>query len=82
MRPGWSDAERRSQIPALYRLDLRIAQGYFLAQQFQLRDQDLVFATNADGTEYLKVLQMIGAGFGIVSSVGGVASNASTLKIK
>lgn len=82
MRPGWLDTGHRASIPTLYRLDLRVAQGYFLAQQFQLRDQDLVFAANASGTEYLKVLQIIGAGFGIVSSVGGAASSASTLKVK
>jgi polysaccharide export outer membrane protein len=80
MRPGWTDPSRRSQIPTLYKLDLRVAQGYFLAQQFQLRDHDLLFAANADGTEYLKVLQLIGAAFGITNTVSTTAGAYHAIK--
>jgi len=80
MRPGWSDPARRPRIPTLYRLDLRVAQGYFLAQQFQLRDHDLLFAANATGTEYLKVLQLVGAAFGIGSGTANVAIAAGNVK--
>jgi polysaccharide biosynthesis/export protein len=78
--PGWSDASRRSQIPTLYKLDMRVAQGYFLAQQFQLRDKDLVFAANADGTQYLKVLTEIGAASGTVTGAAALAISANNIK--
>ena len=80
MRAGWIDPARRAQIPALYRLDLRIAQGYFLAQRFQLRDHDILFAANADGTQYLKQMQLVGAAFGIASGLASSAAAAKSIK--
>jgi len=80
MRPGWTDPSQHSLIPTLYRLDMRVAQGYFLAQQFQLRDHDLVFAANATGTEYMKSLQLVGAAFGIGTGAAGVALAAGNVK--
>jgi hypothetical protein len=80
LRPGWIDPARRSLVPTLYRLDMRVAQGYFIAQQFQLRDHDLVFAANATSTEYQKVLQVIGSAFGIGTGAAAVGIAAGNTK--
>jgi polysaccharide export outer membrane protein len=46
-------------IPVLYQVNMRDADGYFLAQSFQVRDKDVVLITNAGGAQLLKVLQVI-----------------------
>ena len=80
MRAGWIDRSRREQVSTLYRLDLRNAQGYFLAEQFQLRDHDLLFAANADGTQYLKTLQLVGSFFGATASAATTAAAIKAVK--
>lgn len=45
--------------PVIYRIDLTQADGYFFAQQIQLRDKDVVLITNADSVQFLKIMQVI-----------------------
>ena len=47
--------------PVIYRIDLTQADGYFFAQQVQLRDKDVVLITNADSVQFLKIMQVIRA---------------------
>ena len=79
LRPEWSAPTSHSPVPTLYKLDMTKAQGFFLAQQFQLRDKDLVFAANAEGAQTLKVLQQIGALSGTVTGAAALAVSASTV---
>ena len=45
--------------PVIYRIDLTQADGYFFAQQIQLRDKDVVLVTNADSVQFLKIMQVV-----------------------
>lgn len=75
LRPGWSDPQGRRTIPVIYRLDLRVAGGFFLAQSFQMRNQDLIFVANADATQLLKMLQLVGTVTGAVYSTSVAAAS-------
>jgi polysaccharide biosynthesis/export protein len=45
--------------PVVYRLDLRAAKSYFLAQRFPLRDKDIVYVANADFNELQKFFTLL-----------------------
>jgi polysaccharide export outer membrane protein len=53
-------------IPILYHVDMRDAQGYFIAQAVEMRDKDVVLITNAGTTQLRKILA-------IVKGVSGIA---------
>lgn len=46
-------------VPILYRIGLRDAEGYFLAQAIQMRDKDVVLITNAEATQLQKLLSVV-----------------------
>jgi polysaccharide export outer membrane protein len=46
-------------VPILYRLGMRDAEGYFLAQAVQLRDKDVILVTNSETTQLLKLLAVV-----------------------
>ncbi len=43
-------------VPILYRVKLRDAEGYFVAQAIEMRDKDVVLITNAPATQLQKAL--------------------------
>jgi polysaccharide export outer membrane protein len=45
--------------PVVYRLDLRDAKSYFLAQRFPIRDKDIVYVANADMNELQKFFTLL-----------------------
>ncbi len=45
--------------PIVYRLDLRAAKSYFLAQRFPLEDKDIVYVANADLNELQKFFTLL-----------------------
>ena len=45
--------------PLVYRLDLRDAKSYFLAQRFPIRDKDIVYVANADLNELQKFFTLL-----------------------
>jgi polysaccharide export outer membrane protein len=45
--------------PVIYRLDLRNAKSYFLAQQFPIADKDIVYVANADLNEIQKFFTLL-----------------------
>ena len=45
--------------PVVYRLDLRAAKSYFLAQRFPIRDKDIVYVANADFNELQKFFSLL-----------------------
>lgn len=58
-------------VPVVYRLDLNDPVNYIVAQQFSIRDKDLIYVSNAPGAEFGKFLSMINQGLqtiGIVNS--------------
>jgi polysaccharide export outer membrane protein len=56
--------------PVLYHLNLRQVEGYFLADRFPIKDNDLIYVANASMTELQKFFMMIGSITGPV--IGGV----------
>ena len=46
-------------VGILYRVDLRKAQGYFLAQDIDMQDKDVILVANAEGTQLVKLLTII-----------------------
>lgn len=48
-----------SQIPVVYRLDLKDPHSLFWLQRIQMRDKDIVYVANAPATELQKFLQFV-----------------------
>jgi polysaccharide export outer membrane protein len=46
-------------VPVMYRIDLKQAEGYFLAQQLSMRDKDIVVITTAEATQIQKFLTVL-----------------------
>jgi polysaccharide export outer membrane protein len=46
-------------VGVLYRVDLRKARGYFLAQDIEIQDKDVILVANAEGTQLVKLLTII-----------------------
>jgi polysaccharide export outer membrane protein len=55
--------------PIVYRIDMLRAQNYFLAQQFVMRDKDVVYIANASANQPLKLVQALGQLFSPVIAV-------------
>lgn len=53
--------EGAGTIPFIYRIDLTQADGYFFAQQVQLRNKDIVVLATAEAAQFLKLMQVIRA---------------------
>ena len=47
------------ESPVVYRLDLRKARSYFLAQRFPLHDKDIIYVANADLNELQKFFTLL-----------------------
>ncbi len=48
-----------SGSPVVYRLDLRDARSYFLAQRFPIEDKDIIYVANADLNELQKFFSLL-----------------------
>ena len=48
-----------SIIPVVYNVNFRDPAGYFLATKFQMRDKDVIFASNATAVEHAKIMNYI-----------------------
>lgn len=47
-------------VPVIYRLDFTKAGGYFLAQNFDIRNHDILYVANSSSTELEKFLMLVG----------------------
>jgi polysaccharide biosynthesis/export protein len=57
-RPQLGTGPERS-TPIVYRLDLRDAKSYFLAQRFPVEDKDIIYVANADLNEIQKFFTLL-----------------------
>jgi polysaccharide biosynthesis/export protein len=64
-----------AQTPVIYRLDLRNAKSFFLAQRFPIEDKDIIFVANADLNELQKFFTLLNTLTGPLLS-GIVVTNA------
>ncbi|WP_235867209.1 polysaccharide biosynthesis/export family protein [Roseibium marinum] len=49
----------QTAVPMVYKLSLRDPQGFFLAQNFEMRDKDIIYVSNHPTAELGKFLQII-----------------------
>jgi polysaccharide export outer membrane protein len=47
------------RVPVVYRLDLADARGFFVAQDFMIRDQDVIYVSTAPGAELREFLATV-----------------------
>jgi polysaccharide export outer membrane protein len=52
-------------VPVVYRVDLREPAGFFVTQRFLMRDNDVLYISNAPFTDVEKIMGAIGAGVGL-----------------
>ncbi|MDQ3246538.1 MAG: polysaccharide export protein [Pseudomonadota bacterium] len=64
-------------VPVVYQLDLKQPTGYFAAQRFLMRDNDVIFVSNAPSTDLQKFFGIINGGVGVASSMTGLATRVN-----
>ena len=64
-------------FPVIFRANLRDPSAYFLAQKFPMEDKDIIYVSNADSVELIKVLSVINS---VSSGVAGPATDAVTFR--
>ncbi|MES2684959.1 MAG: polysaccharide biosynthesis/export family protein [Pseudomonadota bacterium] len=57
---GQAAAAGDEDVRVIYRLDLTQASSYFIAQQFAMRDRDIVYVSSAATNELQKFLELVG----------------------
>jgi polysaccharide export outer membrane protein len=67
-------------IPVVYNVNFRDPAGYFLATKFQMRNKDVVFASNAAAVEQAKVMNYIRLVTATVNDPIVAATNAVVLR--
>jgi polysaccharide export outer membrane protein len=67
IRPDAPLAPKEGAVPVIYRLDLRNADGFFVAQQFPIMNRDVIYVSSAPFTDVQKLM-------GVVSTVAGYAA--------
>lgn len=67
-------------IPVIYNLNLRDPSGYFMATNFEMRNKDVIYVTNAFSVEATKFMNYIRTINGTVSDPIQTAISAYTLK--
>lgn len=50
---------RAGRVPVVYRLNLKDPMNYIIAQHFPIKNQDVVYVSNAPATEFSKFLNML-----------------------
>jgi len=62
--------------PVVYRVDMKNPTSYFLAQQFQMRDHDMIYIADAQGEQLRKFLALMSAVFVPLNTAGSVSNIA------
>ena len=56
-------------MPVIYRLNLKEPINYIVAQNFAIKDKDLIYVSNAPGVEFRKFISLVAQGMYIVNTV-------------
>lgn len=67
-----SEYIRVGRVPVVYRLNLKDPMNYILAQHFPIKNQDVVYVSNAPATEFAKFLNMISQGIFSITGIKGL----------
>jgi polysaccharide export outer membrane protein len=65
-------------VPVIYRLNLEDPANYFTAQRFLMRDNDVIYVSNAPATDLQKFLALVGTGIGITQSSINLSDDLSS----
>lgn len=65
------------RVPVVYRLDLSDARGFFVAQDFMIRDQDVIYVSTAPGAEIREFLATVTSLAFSVIAIGNVVSSST-----
>jgi len=49
------------RLPVIYKLNLREAEGFFLARNFPLQNRDIIYLANAESVEFFRFLNLLDA---------------------
>jgi polysaccharide export outer membrane protein len=60
-------------VPTIYRLNLRDPSGFFLADGFSIRANDIVYVANAPSVDFLKFMTVVRSVTSVARDVSGVA---------
>jgi polysaccharide export outer membrane protein len=60
-------------IPVVYRLDVSDPRGFFAAQRFVMRDNDVLYVSNAPSTDLQKLLAVFTGGVGSVAATAALS---------
>jgi polysaccharide export outer membrane protein len=72
-RGNWrTPAVTTAGVPAIYQIDLKDPVGYFAAQRFLMRDNDILYVTNAGAVDLQKLLSIVSGNLG--TAVGTAAT--------
>jgi polysaccharide export outer membrane protein len=67
-------------VPVIYNLNLRDPAGYFLASKFEIRNKDIIYASNASSVEATKFMTYVRLVFGTINDPIATAISVYTLK--
>jgi polysaccharide export outer membrane protein len=67
--------------PVIYRLDMRQADGFFLARNFTMRDHDIIYTTLSGSQGLMKFMQLLGGIFAPAARAGGTAATAAAVAL-
>lgn len=59
----------QSIVPVIYRLNLKDPINYIVAQNFAVKDKDLIYVSNAPGVEFRKFVSLIGQGAYLINTI-------------
>lgn len=59
----------QSIVPVIYRLNLKDPINYIVAQNFAIKDKDLIYVSNAPAVEFRKFVTLIGQGAYLINTV-------------
>lgn len=63
-----------TQIPVIYRVNMRDPNGFFLARRFPVRNKDIIYVSNAPLTDVQKVMSMLLPILGVGATAAVVAN--------
>lgn len=61
-------------VPIVYRMNLRDPVSYITAQNFPIRDKDVIYVSNAPGADFAKFMSLIGQGLLFVNTVNDLSN--------
>lgn len=76
---GFTEKTEDGRIPVVYRLDLADARGFFIAQDFKIRNHDVIYVSTAPGAEIREFLATVTSlAFSAITIGNVIASDGGT----